>query len=202
MAYIPGQKDQLFEAVRGVITGRTEEGHYARKVLGYDPIHESVRVSEVPLESRESVREGMFARMGRDGPPGWKYGQRVYYGDQAFRVESFQENSSDFYMPLRLTLVSDDFTQRVSGVEANYVTYPTHTTAIGEDVETLGEARTSADMTTIGGRAARMALDFIESKLDPADITPQNKAKLMRRLDKAMNAFIIELVDAYKGLGR
>jgi hypothetical protein len=36
MRYIPGQNDQLLEAIKGTITGDSSEGRYARKVLGED----------------------------------------------------------------------------------------------------------------------------------------------------------------------
>lgn len=143
MTYIPGQNDSLFEAVKGVVTGDTEEGTYARNVLGYTPaLSESVRVRQVPEDNRGPLRDRVLERMGQSGPPGWKYGQRVYYGGEPFRVVEFKEGV-DSYEPLRLTIVRDDFSQEISGVLADYVTYPTHTTAIGEDMDLLDEESAS-----------------------------------------------------------
>lgn len=156
MTYVPGQKDPLFEAVQGIITGGTEEGRYAQRALGYTPtVQESVRVEDVPLESRDYLRERLTRRIGQDGPPGWKYGQRVYYGDQAFRILEFNQGDG-FYETLRLTLVSDDFTQRLRGVEANEVTYPTHTTAIGEEAEPVEEGDAKLAAAKLMGRTSVM----------------------------------------------
>jgi hypothetical protein len=144
MPYIPGQKDPLFEAVKGVVTGKTQEGHYARNVLGYEPMQESVRVMEIDPERRERTAESLMGRTGQVGAPGFRYGQRVYYDGEPYRIESFHE-ADRFYPDLRLTLVDDEFTRRISGVDAIEVTVPTETTAMGEDAEPLEEGeRTTA----------------------------------------------------------
>lgn len=136
MPYIPGQKDSLFEAVRKTITGQTPEGRYARNALGYTPLQESVRVMEIPPEARETTLEMLASNSGKMGPPGFRYGMRVYYDGVPYRVESFKEDD-DYYKDLMLTLVDDECTTRIAGVAALEITYPTETTAVSESV--LGE---------------------------------------------------------------
>jgi hypothetical protein len=159
MPYIPGQKDPLFEAVKGVVTGKTQEGHYARNVLGYEPMQESVRVMEIDPERRERTAESLMGRTGQVGAPGFRYGQRVYYDGEPYRIESFHE-ADRFYPDLRLTLVDDEFTRRISGVDAIEVTVPTETTAMGEDAEPLEEAR--GLMGTLADYMARGEILFLQ----------------------------------------
>jgi len=143
MPFVPGPtQDPLFEAVKGVITSDTPEGQYARSALGFDPsLDESVRMVEISSSAREADMEALSRRMGTQGPPGFYYGQRAYYGGEEYRIESFQERANLGGSPkLMLTLVDDGFGVRLRGVDAASVTVPTSTTAMGEDVDGLEEA--------------------------------------------------------------
>jgi len=57
----------------------------------------------------------------------------------------------------------------------------------------LDEAKSEADVIRVGGEAMRKALDHIEAAIAMVDMTPANKAKLMRKLDKLASNFIGEL---------
>jgi hypothetical protein len=130
MPFIPGQRDQLFEALKGTITGEGDNGKYARNVLGYSPIDESVMVSEIPAGDREYVLQSLLAKKGKQGPLGFHYGQRAVYGDREYRIDGFNEQDNDNSSPkLTLTLIDSEGSVRLSGVNANQVTVPTPTTA-------------------------------------------------------------------------
>jgi CO dehydrogenase/acetyl-CoA synthase gamma subunit (corrinoid Fe-S protein) len=66
----------------------------------------------------------------------------------------------------------------------------------------MEEGKSDRDVVVLGGRAARLALDFIEKNIGWEDMTGPNKAKLLRRLEQAIKPFMDELQRSWKGLSR
>lgn len=203
MPFVPGKRDPLFEAVRGVIVGKTDEGRYARNALGFDPLQESVRVVEIPLDERDRAMEALAGRTGVAGPPGFYYGQRAVYGGKEYRIEAIREDVPAYGSPrITLTLVDEGFTKRLRGVDASVVTVPTETTAMGEDADLLEEGRSQADVIKMVSAHVVKASHGVENEIALVDMKPADKTKFVRQLEKMTEKYITSVSQLYQAYRR